>query len=127
MYFMQICYKLYVQHAQMQVKVRRVTHLLMDEAGGSPEAMATLVANINSQRVMKPFLPVSNESAQTRFGLNVLKTLEKSKQSSMKAGSAPDLFRRAMVVAGAEGPLSKNKVSHKYPCNSCNKMYIFLH
>ena len=44
----------------MHLKVRRVTNLMLDEAGGSPEVMSQIVININSQRVMKPFLPVSD-------------------------------------------------------------------
>ena len=95
---------------QMQLKVRRVTHTILDEAGGSPEEMAKLVANVNSQRVMKPFLPVTKDSPQLRFGMNVLDTLSKAKEHANKAGSAPDLLRRALVVSGAEGPLSKNPV-----------------
>ena len=96
----------------MQNKVRRVTNLILDEAGGSPEAMSELVVNINSQRVMKPFLPVGDASPQTRFGLNALKTLSEAKKHSFKAGAAPDLLRRAILVAGAEGPLSENPVGY---------------
>ena len=95
----------------MTLKVKRVTHMLMDEAGGSAERMSQLVANVNSQRVMQPFLPVRRDSPQTRFALNALQTVEKAKSKSIKAGSPADLLRRNLIVAGAEGPLSKEPVS----------------
>jgi hypothetical protein len=103
----------------MRIKVDRVTNVLLEEAAGSPEMMSQLVTNVNSQRVMKPFLPVADDSPQLRFGKNVLDTLAMTKKGLCKSGSGPDLLRRALVVAGAEGPLSTNPV--------CIYLYIVLY
>ena len=94
----------------MKLKVNRCTNVLLEEAGGSPAMMSQLVSNINSQRVMKPFLPPGEDSPTMRFGKNVLATLVKAKEHSHKAGSGPDLLRRALVASGAEGPFSSNSV-----------------
>ena len=122
---------------QMKQKVSRVTDVLLDEAGGSPAMMSQLVANMNSQRVLKPFLPAGDDSPSTRYGKNVLATLNKCKEHSMKSGSGPDLLRRALVASGAEGPLSTNPVCtlnpvyHIYhtPCiyNLYKYIYIYIY
>ena len=94
----------------MQIKVDRVTNVLLEEAGGSPEVMSQLVANVNSQRVLQPFLPAAEDSPTMLFGKNVLATLNEAKKHSIKSGSAPDLPRRALVTSGVEGPLSAHPV-----------------
>ena len=101
----------YVILVQMRIKVDRCTDVLLQESGGSPEIMSQLVANVNSQRVMKPFLPVGDDSPTMRFGKNVVATLNVCKKYSRKAGSGPDLLRRVLVAAGAEGPLSTNSMT----------------
>ena len=112
----------------MKGKVSRVTSVLLDEAGGSPEVMSQLVTNINSQRVIQPFLPVHDESPTMRFGKNVVATLNVCKKHSVKAGSAPDLLRRALIASGAEGPLSTNSVRmlNPKPC-TLTLTYKYIH
>ena len=95
----------------MQTKVKRVTNMLLDEAGGSTKLMSELVANISNQRVIRPFLPVTTHSPQTRFGINVLQTCSATKKHSQKPGGRVDRLRRCLIVAGAEGPLSNMPVS----------------
>ena len=94
----------------MKGKVARVTNMLLEESAGSTEVMSQLVANITNQRVVRPFLPVGDQSPQTRFGINVLQTFTKAKLHCRKAGSPADLLRRNLLVAGAEGPLSNMPV-----------------
>ena len=95
---------------QMKQKVKRLTDTFMAEGGGDQDVAAQLFANFTSQRAIKPFVQKSVNSPQTKFGENVLATLKQARKVSLKPGSKPDLFRRAIVVAGACGPMSSNPV-----------------
>lgn len=94
----------------MKNKVRRLQQVLYEEGGGKPKLMSQLVANLTNARDVKPFVPVNDNSPQTKFGLNSLKTLESCKKLNRKAGSPADLLRRAIIAGGATGPLSKKSV-----------------
>ena len=94
----------------MKRKVARVTQTLFEEGRGDMDTTAQVFANFVSQIAVQPFVSPSTETPQHVFGSNALATLAKAKKISHKPGCSADMFRRNVIVAGAEGPLSTNKV-----------------
>ena len=102
---------------QMKQKVKRLTDTFLHEGGGNQKLTAQLFANFSAQRVVSPFQASSlNVAPQQIFGENALATLQKAKQISQKPGCPADMLRRAVIVAGAEGPISPNPVSNLPTC-----------
>jgi len=95
---------------QMRKKVGRLTQTLYEEGRGDANTTAQVFANFCSQLAVKPFLSPAMKTPQHVFGENALSTLAKAKEFSTKPGCAADMFRRNVLVSGAEGPLSTNKV-----------------
>ena len=98
----------------MKRKVQRLTKAFLAEGADNQEMTAQLFANFTSQRAVKPFVKVSSDSPQAKFGVNALITLKEVRKISQKPGSQADLFRRNVLVAGACGPLSANPVRLSY-------------
>ena len=104
----------------MKQKAKRVTDVFLQEGGGNEETTAQLFANFSAQRVVSPFQASSkNVAPQQIFGENVLATLRKAREVSIKPGCPADMFRRAVLAAGAEGPLSPNPVGNLSNCIRC--------
>ena len=95
---------------QMKNKLRRLSQALYEEGGGKAEDMSQLVANLTNTRAIKPFIPVNVNSPQLKFALNSLETVKSCKKMNRKSGSPADLMRRAIIAAGATGPLSNEPV-----------------
>ena len=82
----------------------------MDEGGGNAGLAARLFANFASQRLVAPFNENSADSPTEKFGANAVATLKAARAISRKPGSQADMFRRHILGAGAQGPLSPEPV-----------------
>ena len=79
---------------------------------------AKVLSNFVAQRVVKPFVYKAERSEVERFGVNCQSTILALKDACAEGQKgAVNLLRRGLISAGAQGPISNEKVY--YNCNVC--------
>ena len=94
----------------MKRKVAKLKAVALNEGDGDVNTTAQVLANFLSQRVVSPFIRLPIETPRDNFATNVIATLKEAKKVSRKPGCPADMYRRAVISAGATGPMSPNPV-----------------
>ena len=103
---------------QMKRKVSKLTAVALDEGDGDEDTTAQLIANFMSQRVVSPFVRLPTKTPRDNFAANAITTLKEARKVALKPGCPADMYRRAVISAGAHGPMSPNPVRKQLlgPC-----------